>query len=76
MEGKYNGTDTLEPGALIGYGRFGQFTLEVVEDKGESVRVINQTKNYRKDPYDLQKIMLKGSKIKMKPHGNSRNTIE
>jgi len=66
MEGKYNGTDTLEPGTMIGFGRFGQFTLEIVEDKGESVIVINQTRNYIKDPYSLQKNILKGSKIKSK----------
>jgi hypothetical protein len=63
---KYNGTDPLEKGTRLGVGRFGQYTLEVVEDKGDLVTVINQTKNYRKDPYDIDKSQLKNSIIKSK----------
>jgi hypothetical protein len=60
---KYDGKSPLEKGTLIFIGRFHQFKLEVQEDLGQSVSVINLNKNYKKDPYVIEKNQIKNCKI-------------
>jgi hypothetical protein len=49
---------TFNKGDIIKIGRYKNYTLEVVKDNGDELVVINQTKNYKKDPYTIRKCIL------------------
>ena len=57
---KYDGSAKLKSGDVLRFGRYNQFKLEVKEDLGDSVRVVNRTSGYKKDPYDIPKSRLRG----------------
>ena len=60
---KYDGKSSLKKGTVLKTGRFGQFKLEVIEDDGEELVLVNLNKNYKKEPFRKLKSDYKGAFI-------------
>lgn len=60
---KFDGKKTLPSGTILKFGSWYSYKFEVVEDKGETFTIINQTKNYVKTPFEIQKMLYKGAII-------------
>jgi len=60
---KFDGKRTLQSGTILTFGTWYSYKFEVVEDKGETFVIINQTKNHIKTPFEIQKKLYKGAII-------------
>jgi hypothetical protein len=61
--GKYNGTDDLEPGTILGLGRYGKQRVKVVSCNKDEITLTSKYGHKPNEPYIIKKMQLKNSII-------------